>query len=398
MQICILSSFDDILLRDSGGSVRTYNLAYGLAKLGNEVHIIVPSSASKIERVDGVIVHSIKGFCPEQVLKFFSRLLGVSKATALFFYDPTFLLKAAPFLSKSDIIQMEGAVSAPLMILFASKILKKPTVVDCHDAFQSMRTSFSSAIRKMLEFFLEKTTYRFALSILTVSEHDKMFLRKYGIYRNDIIVIPNGVDTRVFSPLSDKLQIQKQENEKVFYQVIFVGNMEYLPNKEAAQYITSYIAPKILNKIKNVKFVMVGKASSELLVNSPHLIFTGVVKNVAELLSESDIAIAPLFRGSGTRLKILEYLASGLPVITTPIGAEGLDVENGVHLLIEDDMSKLIDKTVDLIKDDELRLRLGRAGRELVTRKYDWLNICKQLNEYYNFLIESNNKCENEVN
>jgi len=388
MQICILSNFNDILLRDSGASVRIYNLAKGLAKLGNKVHIIVPGDIGKIEWANGVTIYGIRGFCPEQILRFLSRVIGVSKATALFFYDPTFLLKAISIMLESDVVQMEGSISAPLVVFFSSKILRKPTIVDCHDTFQAVRVNFSNTLRKVLEVFLEKIVYKLATSILTVSEYDKMFLRKLGVYRDDVVVIPNGVDTQLFSPLPDKLRFKKEKNPNSFYRVVFLGNMEYLPNKEAVYYIVSYLAPKIFNQIKNVKFIMVGKTSSELVVNSPYLIFTGVIKNIAEVLINSDIAIAPLFHGSGTRLKILEYLSSGLPVVTTSIGAEGLELENGVHLLMEDDMCRFADKIVDLIKDEQLRFRLGKAGRELVTRKYDWSIVCKKLNEHYHFLIE----------
>ena len=126
-----------------------------------------------------------------------------------------------------------------------------------------------------------------------------------------------------------------------------------------------------------------------------NLTFTGVVYNVAEYLAASDVAIAPLFHGSGTRLKILEYFSCGLPVVSTSAGVEGLEVKNGVNVLIEDDLNEFAVKVIELLKKGALSTRLGKAARELVVNKYDWKKIARQLNTVYqNLLFGTNNKNE----
>jgi len=386
MKICFLGCLDDLLLKDTGASIRIYYLAKGLAELGHEVHIVIPGDKELFEWTNKVIVHSVSGLLPYWVLRFFSRLVGVSKAVSLFLYDFSFILRSRHIILSSDIIQTEGAVSSALITLFVRRIFNRPIIVDCHDVFQALRIKYKSSLRKIIEIFLEKITYKQAELILTVSEKDKEFLIKYGICQDRIMVIPNGVDTEAFAPSLNAAKIQTRLNLKDFYKVIFVGNMEYLPNQEAANIIVSRIAPSVLSQISNVKFLMVGRVKPELLTSSSDVIFTGVVEDVAEFLGASDIALAPLFQGSGTRLKLLEYFSCGLPVVSTSIGAEGLDVENGVNILIEDSMDKFAIKVIDLLMNKDLRVRLGEAARELAMKEYDWRIIGKQLDKVYSLI------------
>ena len=393
MKICFLSCFDDLILKDTGGSIRIYYLAKSLAELGHEVHVVIPGDTETFEWTDGVMVHRIKGLCPCWVLRFFSSLLGVSRATSLFFYDLSFILRASRIILKSDIIQVEGSVSPPLITFFVTRVLRKPIIVDSHDTFQALRTKYQNTLRKILEIFLEKITYRYAKLILTVSEKDKDFLIKYGIHGDDIVVIPNGVDTEAFTPLLNERNFRNHYNFnlKNFYKVVFVGNMEYLPNWEAAYVISSYLAPKILSQIDNVKFLMVGRTPPKLPPSSSNVIFTGVVGNVAEFLATSDIAIAPLLHGSGTRLKILEYFSCGLPVVSTSVGVEGLKVEKGVNVLIEDDMDKFSSRIIQLLQDKKFRKSLGSSARKLVVKAYDWREIGKKLSATYGSVTLNNN-------
>ena len=126
MKICILSCFEDLMLKDTGPSIRIYHLAKNLASLGNEVHIIIPKDKMMCEYVDGLVVHGIKGFCPKVILKIFCRLLGVSRSTSLFFYDLLFILRVSRMIRESDVVQIEQQSAGGLLIPIITKILKKP--------------------------------------------------------------------------------------------------------------------------------------------------------------------------------------------------------------------------------------------------------------------------------
>lgn len=387
MKICILSCFEDLMLKDMGSSIRIYHLAKGLASLGNEVHIIIPKDKGTCKYVDGMVVHGIKGFCPKVILKIFSRMLGVSRFTSLFFYDLLFISRVSRIIRESDLIQIEQKSAGGILIPIITRILKKPIVIDCHDTFQALRVKHTSTIRRILETFLEKMAYKWADVIVTVSEREKKFLVSYGIRQANIEVIPNGVDTENFRERArvNVSHIQHRYGLRNFHTVIFVGNMGYLPNKDAVQLIASEIAPRVQKEINNTKFLIVGRNSAKM--ESPNLTFTGVVENVAELLAASDVAIAPLLRGSGTRLKILEYFSCSLPVVSTTVGVEGLEVENGVHALIEDDMDEFAIEVTKLLRNKALSTRLGKAARELVVNRYDWKTIARLLDMVYKDLL-----------
>lgn len=385
MKICFLGCLDDLYLKNTGAAIRIYYLAKSLASLDNEIKIIIPAGKGTFKWDERVILQSITGIIPRKFLKFFSNLIGVSKSESLFLYDLSFLFRSRYFIRDADIIQLEGAVTSALIIIVVKKIFKKFAVVDSHDAFQALRIEYKSGLRKNLEIFLEKVTYRYADLILAVSEIDKKFLIKQGIQREKIVIIPNGVDTVSFTPKVEKINNSNDKNK--MFQVIFVGNMEYLPNQEAASLIINQIAPKVLNRIKNVNFILIGRTPLKLKNNLKNITFTGVVDNVAGHLTASDVAIAPLLQGSGTRLKILEYFSCGLPVISTSVGAEGLDVTNNINILIEDDVDGFVNSLVNILEDKELRRKMGVAARELVIKKYDWMIIGKQLNEIYSKFI-----------
>ena len=386
MKICFLGCLDDLLQKNSGGSIRSYYLAKSLGELGHEVHIIIPGGEGTLEWTDRVIVHRVNGVVPHWLLKFFSKIVGVTKATSLVLYDLFFILRSRHIILNSDIIQTEGSVSSTLIILFAKTFFRKKVVVDSHDAFQALRIYYPNNLRRIVEVFLEKKAYKYADLILTVSEKDRDFLVKHGVYLSKTIVIPNGVDTKAFMPSTNTKKIAC--NSEGFFRVVFVGNMEYLPNQEAANIVISSIAPKVLSSISNVKFFMVGRAPQKFCANSVNsdVIFTGLVENVVEFLEASDVAIAPLIHGSGTRLKILEYFSCGLPVVSTSIGAEGLDVIDRVNIVVEDNMDKFAMSIIDLLKNSDLCTRLRKAARDLAVTKYDWRIITKKLDSIYRLI------------
>jgi len=390
MKISILTCFGDLMLQGMGPSTRVFNLAKNLAKPGNEIHIVIPGRKETIEWMDGVLVHKINGLCPKKVLEFSSRLLGVSRYLSLSFYDLSFLLRACPIILKSDIIQVEDPTAAALMILLLKKVFRKPVVVEDRDTFQAIRIN-EKKLRVIIETFTEKITLKLASKIVLVSEQDRRFLIQYMPNQQDkVLIVPNGVDTEAFKPAFNKNHVQDGCDLKGLYKIVFVGNMEYFPNQEAVRIIASDLAPSIQREIGNVKFLIVGRTPRKMLHNSPNspdLVFTGVVKDVAKFLNASDVAIAPILHGSGVRFKILEYFACGLPVVATKIAAEGLEVKDGENILIEDDMHKFAAKVVSLLRDKGFSTKLGRAARDLAINKYSWGKIVKQLDSVYYKLI-----------
>lgn len=389
LRICIISYYD-LTRKDSGGPVRTYHLAKCLATEGHVVNVIIPGGNDTSYLESGIRVTKINGFFPLSLLRFFSVLLGVERVVSLYLYDPSFLLRALPAILRSDLIQVDAPVPGGAFItFFLTKVFGKLVVVDAHDVFQALRIEYENILRKVLEIPMERMAYDNAQLILTVSEMDKDLLTKHGIREDKIAVIPNGVDPAVFAlSASAKEHVENRNKLGNFLTVIFVGNMEYSPNEKAVEFIAEKLAPRILKEIPNVKFLMVGKKPQKLPLASG-LVFTGVVQDVVQYLVTSDVAIAPLLRGSGSRLKVLEYLSCGLPVVSTSMGVEGLNVENGSNVLIEDDLDEFHTKVIELLRDENLRASLGRSSRELVVRDYDWGAIGKKLSATYKRLTQA---------
>lgn len=357
--------------------MRIFNLAKDLAGIGHDVRVIVPTMSMISEEVEGVEVRGLKGFLPEAALRVLRRFVNIGRPTALYFYDFLFLLRLTPFIREADVVQIEQQSSGGLLIPFVRAFLKKPIVVDCHDVFQSLRLRNTSLVRRILETFLEKNVYRYADLVLTVSEVEKKYLVSSHFENKKIEVIPNGVDTQLFRLVPQSDEIRKRYGLEGSRVVTFVGNLDYDPNREAVEVLSSEIAPKILNHIKNVKFLIIGKMQNEL--HLERLTFAGFVQDLPRVLSISNVAVAPLVRGSGTRLKILEYFSIGLPVVSTSIGAEGLDIEDGVNIFIEDNFDRFASRVVTLLEDSHLSDAVGKAACVLARTVYDWQSITRKL-------------------
>jgi glycosyltransferase involved in cell wall biosynthesis len=218
-----------------------------------------------------------------------------------------------------------------------------------------------------------------------VSESEKNCLSLAGFTRRPISVVPNGVDSNSFRKLPGKRVIRESYNLGRDPVVVFVGNLDYPPNQEALQVLSSIIVPRVRREIPNAKFVIVGKNKGSL--NLPGLIFTGFVNSVSDVLNIAQVAVAPLLHGSGTRLKILEYLSCGLPVVSTTVGAEGLAVRDGLDLFLEDNFEDFSRCVVNLLKDKGSALALGDRARALAETRYDWKIIVSGLEIAYEHLI-----------
>ena len=293
------------------------------------------------------------------------------------------MLRTLPILRKADIVQIEQPILGLLLAPFIQKVIGKPVALDCHDVFQAIRVGQTGPIRRIMETFLEKIAYKNADVVLTVSETEKQLLIASGVEKSKIFAAPNGVDTVSFQKSVDAQTIRKKYGFADSKIVVFVGNLSYLPNREAMQLISSTIAPKVNAEIPGAKFVVVGKKPTQSLSG---IYFTGFVDSVADVLKVSDVGIAPLLHGSGTRLKILEYFSSGIPVVSTSVGAEGIEVKDGENIFIADKPEDFAAQITKLLKDNALSFAVGQAGRELAER-YDWKKIVEKLgSDYQSFL------------
>jgi len=210
---------------------------------------------------------------------------------------------------------------------------------------------------------------------ITMSEVDRRLLMAANP-RLQVEVVPNGVDTRVYRPLA---------LEGLQPAMLFIGSMDYAPCADAAVYLCKEILPLVRRAVGEVDVWLVGRDASDevrkLGGNGVHV--TGRVEDVVPYYKRSTVCVVPLRAGGGTRLKILEAMALGRPVVSTPVGCEGLDVTDGRHLLIAENPEEFAEKTVRLLVDRPLYQHISAEARRLVVERYDWDAICEQLLSVY---------------
>ena len=211
--------------------------------------------------------------------------------------------------------------------------------------------------------------------LLSASERDRDALAR--TVRTQVVVAPNVVRA---PPAATPVPAEPP------HRITFVGGLDYAPNRDAATWLVREIAPA-LARITTYPWQLhlVGQGGPELLAElgsaDPRVVAHGVVRDVGPHLERSRAIVVPLRAGGGTRIKILEALAHGRPVVATSIGAEGLDVAGGVHLLIGDTAGAIATRLAELLADDAQAARLAAAGRARVLERYSPEALARALAE-----------------
>ncbi len=222
---------------------------------------------------------------------------------------------------------------------------------------------------RMFEY--ERRVSREAGHIVAVSEVDaEMMRRLFGVGR--VTVVPTGVDLEYFEPPAAYGPVAD---------LSFVGSMDWQPNVDGVQWFVRKILPLIREKRPETSLAIAGRMPPPAirgLAALPRVVVTGTVADVRPYFWGAAVAIVPLRIGGGTRLKIYEAMAAGTAVVSTSIGAEGLDVHPGADIRIADAPHEFADACLDLLEDNAARVRLARAGRDLVRANFSWERIAER--------------------
>ncbi len=227
---------------------------------------------------------------------------------------------------------------------------------------------------------MEESSVRGFDHCLVVSPEEARLL-KNAVSAAKLSVIENGVDCAHLRPLAQPLDSLR---------LLFVGVVGYPPNADAVVYFCKSVLPLIRRAIPEVRLTVVGHAPPmevQRLAFSGEVAVTGFVNDPIPYYASASVCVVPLRAGGGTRLKILEAMALGRPVVTTSIGCEGLDVTDGEHLLIGDTAADFARQVLRLLREPELRYRIVVAARKLVEKRYDWSIIAGKLVQTYEALV-----------
>jgi polysaccharide biosynthesis protein PslH len=220
-------------------------------------------------------------------------------------------------------------------------------------------------LRAFMARVLEQRAVRSFHACTSVAEPDAQVVRTLAP-NVPVYVTPNGVDAAHFAPLD----LPEQPDT-----VIFTGAMSFPPNITAVLYYYQQILPLIRRELPQVRLIVAGRDPAPeiaALAADPYVTITGYVDDMRPWLAQSCVMICPMTSGSGIKNKVLEAMAMARPVVATTLGIEALEVANQRELAIADQPAEFAATVLRLLRDPDVRKRMGAAGRELVMRRYTW--------------------------
>jgi glycosyltransferase involved in cell wall biosynthesis len=374
---------------DTGGKIRSYNILRHLAR-SHAVTLLTYYGGKRDEGYEAAIENEFPG------AKTIYTAAPDADALAQGFDYLKRLVDPAPYaVSKFTHSNVRMAVSrlmnsgefdaAVCDFLSASqnfaKDLPVPTVLFQHNVETALwkrmastethpikKFFFGIEARKMARY--ERQTLGRLRHVIAVSENDRGLMLEMDPTCH-IVVVPTGVDTKKF-PVAPPSKLDPPR-------IVFTGSMDWEPNIDAVDYFCQQIWPKILGAYSNARFQIVGRSPHPKVkrLASESIEVTGTVPSVADYLRDAAVVVVPLRIGGGTRLKIYEAMAMGKAMVSTSIGAEGLDVTSGRDIILADDAATFADSILLLLRDEALRRKYEAAATELASR-FDWSKIVEQ--------------------
>lgn len=367
MKILVISPFS-IYPINNGFATRTYNIIKQLSSYHEILFFYI--------NLDSKYINSGVNYLPNV------RKCGINTSRRwMQFFHPLLLYKGIKTIKNEHIdIVIAESIWAGLHAMILSFLTKVPYCLTEHNAeyvrWKRMGRNNSYILKKF-----EKLCCMYSDKIISMSDVDKQLIHRLGVDIGKIVTIPNGFDNDKFKPNPSKRnEIRKKLNVSNETPVIlFTGSLDYTPNYQAVQIIHDILLDKILDKIPTAKFLIVG-SNPPLQYEHESIIFTGRVERIEDYINASDLVIAPLLSGGGTKLKIVEAIACGKSVVTTSIGAEGLICnETSQFLYVFDEWDSFAHFIVRFLKNG--KSNNSSSEYESFSREYSWINLGLSLKE-----------------
>lgn len=222
----------------------------------------------------------------------------------------------------------------------------------------------------------ERHYWKKAKRLAAMSHEDKKFIENYERSLT-VDVVANGVDIEYFA----KTKRQKPKNPTV----LFIGNFKWLPNRDATLFLVREIWPLIKDKVKDARLWIVGRNPPEeiLRLRTKDISVDGNVEDIRVAYGASDVLLAPIRNGRGTKYKILEAMATKTPIVGTPLAVEGINIKDTKEALVASDASDLANSTIKILKDSKIGIKIANSAYELVSGEFDWKGISDKLDNLY---------------
>ncbi len=262
-------------------------------------------------------------------------------------------------------------------------------ILDAHNVEYDNFKRMSAIRNPIMKFYYRLESFKFYYEEIALArKQDAIFatsLRDIDLFKQDVpekpmFLVPNGVDLNYFLPDNSTPEPNS---------IVFVGMMQYVPNVDGILYFLDTIFPIIVEKIPDIRLYIVGKNPTDAIKNraSKNVVVTGFVNDIRPYIRKATVYVIPLRMGGGTRLKMMEALSMRIPIVTTSLGCEGIDVVNGRDAIIEDDPTKFAEAVIDLLHNPERRNELVKNGAVLANESYGWTHVGKQMELAYSSLL-----------
>ena len=379
-----------------GGAIACMNLTRGFSLLGHKV-TIAAMNTQKHHVTLAEIPESVRELAdfrlvsvPARISPFYAlvNLIFSNKPyNAVRFISDDFagLLKNILTGEEFDIIQLEGLYVCPYIPVIRN-FSKAKIVYRAHNIEHEIwarNTVMATGLRKRYLKILTKRIKQFETGFLNqydlivpITERDRKILDKLGNIK-PAHVSQTGIDSSMLVPNSKNL---------VHPTLFHIGSLEWAPNQEGLLWFFENCWNDILKKYPELQFFIAGRNAPAWFrkkLNLPNVVFLGEIADAYEFINSKSIMVVPLHSGSGMRIKIIEGMALGKPIVTTAVGTEGISTTTGVNIVIAEDADGFVKSISDLIEDREYFNRIGKNAIEYIHEKFDNLSSAGALIEFY---------------
>ena len=379
-----------------GWKIRVFALLRGLAQrhavsVVSFVRRIDDALAVERLRDQGIDLHVVCRDHRYAPSKLFRGLVGRTAFPILNYRDDRMrqVLQQVLQSGRFDIVQVESIHMAQYCLG-----LPQTTILDLHNIESLLMRRYARQERNPLKRAYAEVTWRKLAAYeretcghfsycLTCSDEERVLLQtRCGV--DHVTVIPNGVD--IGMDAAEERDLLDETGPPRAERIVFVGRMDYHANVEGVRWFSRQVWPRIRARRPGAVFQIVGGypvPAISRLARAGEIEVTGFVRDVRPYVKGASVVVVPLRVGGGTRLKILEALALGKPLVSTTVGAEGIEAVPDRDLVIADRADVFADEVVSLLSQPERREALGEAGRRLVQNQYNWERIVKDLETVY---------------
>lgn len=395
LQICSKIPFPP----KDGGSIAMNILTQGLIKAGNDVKVLAVNTPKHFIKEEDIDINYRKKTAYESVfidtsvkpIAAILNLFSKSSYNIIRFYSKDFEIRLIEILKKEqfDIIHLETLWVTPYMAIIRkyskAKIVLRSQNVEfmiwdrlAHDCSNPIKKKYLQLLAKRLKKY-EQGLLNSYDAIATITELDSVSFKKEGCTL-PIIHIPFGIDLEKYKQDTSQL-----ETPSLFH----IGAMDWRPNADGINWFLKCVWLKVQEKHASIKLYLAGRNMPDWLkqLEMKHVIVEGEVPDSHQFINSKSIMIVPLTSGGGMRVKIIEGMALGKTIISTAVGAEGIEYENGKNILIAKTEIDFVNAIDTCLSDPAFADQIGRNARALVEEKYDNQNICNKLSNFYKSLI-----------